>query len=115
MGRQPKVARAREGVDHTNCNQGSLTEYPASVPHNCQIAEQGKCETVTAQGGGPRVRLGEVQGVVPGRILECRKERMEKGRKRGRLRGRERNKSKEGNPAEALALDQSHVALGFLG
>lgn len=39
MGRQPKVARAREGVDHTNCNQGSLTEYPASVPHNCQIAQ----------------------------------------------------------------------------
>lgn len=66
--------------------------------------------------GAEGVRLGQVQGVVAGRILECRKERVEKGKKRGRLgAGRERDKSNEGNPAEALALDQSHVPLWFIG
>lgn len=98
MGRQPKVARGGEGRSHKLQPRLSHRVPGQRASQLSDRSEQGKCETVTAQGGGPRARLGEVQGVVPGRILECRKERMEKGRKRGRLRGRERDKSKEGNP-----------------
>lgn len=40
-------------VDHTNCNQGSLTEVPGQrASQLSDRSEQGKCETVTAQGGG---------------------------------------------------------------